>query len=106
MHPRALIPSIFLVLGCSATDGGSPSQAASGGGGATSSGGSGATGTGGSIAVGGSGGGGSVPGACTPSTEGTLGVDCASTGVQLLPPYDKSYTCLDLGVDANIPPKW
>jgi hypothetical protein len=23
-----------------------------------------------------------------------------------IPPYDQSYTCLDLGQDANIPPKW
>lgn len=108
---RALAPCFFLVLGCSATDGGSPSHPASGTGGAAVGGGSGGegAGSGGTIAVGGAGGagvGGGTQASCTPSTDGILGVDCASTGVQLVPPYDKSYTCLDLGVDANIPPKW
>lgn len=42
---------------------------------------------------------------CTPGS-GTAGVDCASVGIQLQPPYDVEYSCLDLGTDANIPPKW
>jgi hypothetical protein len=101
-------------LACSASDG--SGSDASGGAGAVGNGGTSGTGATGGVAIGGSSGQGTggavnVGGAggtasCVPSTNGTLGVDCASVGIQLVAPYDQSYTCLDLGQDLNIPPKW
>jgi hypothetical protein len=87
---------------CSAgKDGNSTRTAGSSG----ASGGAGLGGEGGSGFPNGSGGGGSGAASCTPG-QGTMGVDCASVGITLMPPYDADYTCLDLGEDLSIPPKW
>jgi hypothetical protein len=105
-----------LSLACSASEGGSSGGTGGAvGGGAGNGGGGGGGATGGTGGTGGLGTGGISTGgvpntggspACTPSTNGTLGIDCAAAGIQLVAPYDQSYTCLDLGEDANIPPKW
>jgi Domain of unknown function (DUF4872)/Butirosin biosynthesis protein H, N-terminal len=104
-------PLLFasLCAACSAASGGGASDEMAGAPASGGEGGSAPAGSGGALALGGAnnpGGGGTPSASCTPSTDGKLGVDCATVGIKLVPPYDQSYSCLDLGEDPNIPTKW
>jgi hypothetical protein len=96
-------------IACSATE--KPGETSSGGSSPVGAGGMGGAG-GGLGAQGGSstvttGGGGGAPAQCQAGSGGTLPVvDCAQNGIVIAPQYAADYTCLDLGENPGIPPKW
>jgi hypothetical protein len=100
-----LVACVALLAACSA--GGSSSGSSDDGAGGSAAGGSGPGGQGGiDITTSSSSTGGLGGASCTPGNGGQIGVDCASVGIVLEPPYDADYSCLDLGTDGDVPPKW